>query len=90
MPPITLPLDPIHSQWHITTSNIRSPRQPPLNQTINDERIQREKILEERAADRQRVQNARMLVDLVRSQKRGGAVAAEGSWRSFCSRWMIS
>ena len=41
--------------------------------------FQREQILEERAADKQRVQNARMLADLVRSQQRGGAAGAEDS-----------
>lgn len=41
--------------------------------------FRREQILEERAADRQRVQNARMLADLVKSQQRGGAAGAEDS-----------
>ena len=41
--------------------------------------FQREQIFEERAAEKQRVQNARMFADLVKSQQRGGAAGGEDS-----------
>ncbi|KAF8960863.1 hypothetical protein BDZ97DRAFT_1273077 [Flammula alnicola] len=41
--------------------------------------FQREQILEERSGERQRIQNAKMLADLVRQQQRGGAIGADDS-----------
>ena len=38
--------------------------------------FQREQILEERSGERQKIQNAKMLADLVRQQQRGGSGAA--------------
>ena len=52
---------------------------PGQNSLLAMNEFRREQILEERAADRQRVQNARMLADLVKSQQRGGAAGAEDS-----------
>jgi len=53
--------------------------------------FQREQIHQERAADRQHVQNTWMLADLVRSQQRGGAAGAEdgvsrAAKRAFCTQ----
>jgi RNA polymerase-associated protein RTF1 len=41
--------------------------------------FQREQILEERSGERQKIQNAKMLADLVRQQQRGGAGGVDES-----------
>jgi len=52
--------------------------------------FQREQIFEERAAEKQRAQNVRMLADLVKSQQRGGAAGAEDSVSRAAKRTLHS
>lgn len=44
--------------------------------------VRREQILEERAAERQRIQNARQIADLVRQQRTGAANTDESVSRA--------